>query len=171
MMFRKKSEYHNEYFASLINFSESTIKQVTQSNPGSNLAKNGGLIKTYAVDIDSTGKSTITEFDYTKNVILSQYREKIFPVCLYLHLLENGDVGYRFTLPDGGSSEIFSRNEIESVSREISTLMESFIEYKFFPTSVNLENSEIKMYSQYTSFAFSEKNRFELLIEKNLGMI
>jgi hypothetical protein len=57
------------------------------------------------------------------------------------------------------------------VSKEISTLMESIEGYVFYPSSVNLENTEIRMYSLYTSFAFSEKNRFEMLIEKNLGMI
>ena len=106
-----------------------------------------------------------------KNIIITQFREKNFPVKLSLHLLETGDVGYRFTLPDGGYSEIFSRSDIESVSREVSALMESNEGYRFFPTAVNLDNAEIQMYSQYTSFGFSEKNRFELLIEKNLGMI
>jgi len=171
MMFRKKSEFHNDYIASLISFTEDIVKQVTASNPESNLAKNGGTIKTYSFDIDNQRKITVSEFDYTRNIIISQYREKNFPVVLSLHLLDSGDVGYRFTLPDGGNSEIYSRGDIESVSREISSLMESVEGYKFFPTAVNLDYSEIKMYSLYTSFAFSEKNRFELLIEKNLGMI
>jgi len=171
MMFRKKSEYHNEYLAGLLSFAESAVKQVAESNPGSNLALNGGQIKTYTFETDTSGKTTVSEFDYTKNIVIAQFREKIFPVTLSLHLLDTGDVGYRFTLPDGGYSEIFSRADIESVSREISSLIESIEDYKFFPTLVNLEYSEIKMYSQSTSFAFSEKNRFELLIEKNLGMI
>lgn len=171
MMFRKKSEFHNEYLASLVSFAESAVQQIIDANPESILAETGGKVKLYHVETDSTGKSAITEFDNTKNGILIQYREKMFPVCLSLHLLDSGDVGYRFTLPDGGNSEIFSREDIESVSLEISTLMESVAGYRFFPTAVNLEYSEIKMYSLYTSFAFSEKNRFELLIEKNLDMI
>ena len=171
MLFRKKSEFHNEYLAGLISFTESVVQQAAASNPDSNLARNGGIVRTFTVDIDTAGKSTINEFDYKKHVVLSQYRDKLFPVCLFLHLLENGDVGYRFTLPDGGSSEIYSRSDIEGVSREISALMESVEGYKFFPSSVNLDYAEIKMYSRFTSFALSEKNRFELLIEKNLGML
>jgi adenylate cyclase class 1 len=171
MMFRKKSEFHNEYLAGLFSFAESAVEEIMKSNPESNLAKNDGKISAYIMEIDIAGKSTITKYDYERDLALSNYREKLFPVCLSLHLLDSGEVGYRFTLPDGGNSELFSRVEIESVSREISSLMESIKEYKFFPTSVNLENSEIKMYSMFTSFAFSEKNRFELLIEKNLGML
>jgi adenylate cyclase class 1 len=171
MLFRKKSEFHNEYLAGLISFAESLVKQVTGAHPDTNLAKSGGIIKTYSLEVDPAGKVSVTEFDYKKNIIITQYREKLFPVSLSLHLLDNGDVGYRFTLPDGGSSEIYSRGDIESVSHEISSLMESVEGYRFFPTLINLDYSEIKMYSQYTSFAFSEKNRFELLIEKNLGMV
>ncbi len=171
MMFRKKSEFHNYYLAGLFSFAESAVEQVVKSNPESNLAKNQGKISAYRIEIDIAGKSTATKYDYERDLALNNYREKLFPVCLSLHLLDNGEVGYRFTLPDGGNSELFSKSEIEGVSREISSLMESIEEYKFFPSSVNLENSEIRMYSQFTSFAFSEKNRFELLIEKNLGMI
>ncbi len=171
MLFRKKSDYHDEYLAGLISFIESAVKYASEGNPGSELAKSGGILKTYTIEIDNAGKGVISEFDYKKNPVISQVREKLFPVSLSLHLLDSGEIGYRFTLPDGGYSEIFSRREVESVSREIFSLMGSFEEYRFFPVSVNLDYAEIKMYSIYTSFALSEKNRFELLIEKNLGMV
>lgn len=171
MMFRKQSEYHGAYLAGLISFAESAVEQVIRANPDSSLAPGGGMIKTYRIEADSTGKEIITEYNHSEDVVLNRYREKIFPVCLSLHILEAGDVGYSFTLPHGDTSEIFSRSEIESISGELSSLMESIKEYLFFPTSVDLSHTEIKMYSMYTSFAFSEKNRFELLFEKNLGMI
>ncbi len=171
IMLRKKSEYRNQYLSSLISYAESVIENVISSNPESELAKNGGMIKIYKIESDSPGKSIIKEHDYQNDAMLKLQKEKNFPVTLSLHLLDNGEVGYRFTLPDGGFSELFSRSEIESVSKEISTLMESIEGYIFYPSSVNLDNTEIRMYSLYTSFAFSEKNRFEMLIEKNLGMI
>jgi len=171
IMLRKKTEYRNQYLASLISFTESVIEHVTSSNPESELAKNGGTIKVYIIEPDSPGKSAINEHDYKNDALLKLQKEKSFPVSLSLHLLDNGEVGYRFTLPDGGFSELFSRADIENVSREISVLIESVEGYTFYPSSVNLDNTEIRMYSMYTSFAFSEKNRFEMLIEKNLGMI
>ncbi len=171
ILFRKKSEYHAKYLSGLIVYSESVVEHVTAANPESELATNGGAIKTYKIEQASPGKIEINEYDYKNDGMLKLHRENGFPVALSLHLLENGEVGYRFTLPDGGFSEIFSRSEIESVSSEISSLMESVEGYTFYPSSVNLDNTEIMMYSLYTSFAFSEKNRFEMLIEKNLGMI
>jgi len=171
IMLRKKIEYRNQYLASLISFSESVIEHITNSNPESELAKSDKRISVYRIEYESPGKSAIKEHDFQNDAQLKLQKEKSFPVALSLHLLDNGEVGYRFTLPDGGFSEIFSRMEIESVSREISTLMGSIEGYTFYPSSVNLDNTEIRMYSLYTSFAFSEKNRFEMLIEKNLGMI
>jgi len=171
MMYRKQSNFHTAYLAGLISFAESAVVQITASNPDSNLARNGGVIKTYKIEADNSGKDIISEYNYSEDVVLNRFREKISPVSLSLHILDTGDIGYSFTLPHGDTSEIFSRNEIESISRELSSLMESIKDYLFFPTSVDLSHTEIKMYSMYTSFAFSEKNRFELLIEKNLGMI
>lgn len=171
MMFRKQSKYHGLYLAGLVSFAESVVEQVIKASPDSELARNGGLIRTYRIETDSAGRDIISEYSYAEDVILSRDREKIFPVSLSVHILDSGDVGYSFTLPHGDTSEIFSRGEIESISGELLSLMQDFSEYLFFPTSVDLSGTEIRMYSQYTSFAFSEKNRFELLIEKNLGMI
>jgi len=171
IMIRKKIEYRTRYFASLLSYTESVIEHISISNPESGLAKSEKQIRVYRIEYDSPGKSTIKEHDFQNDAQMKLQKEKSFPVKLSLHLLDNGEVGYRFTLPDGGFSEIFSRAEIESVSREISALMDSIEGYTFYPSSVNLDNTEIRMYSIYTSFAFSEKNRFEMLIEKNLGMI
>lgn len=171
ILMRKKSEQLASYLAGLISFAQSTIKHVTASNPDTPLAKNGSTINVYKIETDSSGKKSIKAHDYRSDSMIKFYTEKNYPVCLSLHLLDTGDVGYRFTLPDGGFSEIFSRSEIEATSREIASLMESVDSYSFYPVSVNLDNSGIKMYSNFTSFAFSEKNRFEMLIEKNLGLI
>ncbi len=168
---RKRNEYFTPYLSSLISYAESTVQQVISSNPESELARNGGMIKVYRLDTNAPGKTFIKEYDYQNDAMLKLFKEKMFPLCLSLHLLDNGEVGYRFTLPDGGYSEVFSRGEIENVSNEIASLIDSVEGYTFYPSSVNLDYSEIKMYSLYTSFAFSEKNRFEMLIEKNLGMI
>lgn len=171
VLIRKKSEQLASYLAGLISFAESAVKQVVASNPGTTLAKNGGAISIYKIETDPAGKKSIKKHDHRNDSMIKLFTEKNFQACLSLHLLDNGEVGYRFTLPDGGLSEIFSRSEIEGASREIASLMESVDGYSFYPVRVMLEQSGIKMYSNYTSFAFSEKNRFEMLVEKNLGLV
>jgi len=172
IMYRKKNEFYGTYLASLISFVKNTAEQVIAANPNTELAKDGNVLKTYLIDIDSSGKSNIQEYDYSKDPALVQHvAKKTMPVTLSLYFLDSGDLGYSFTLPDGENSEIFSKEAIEDISREISSLMKSFEAYTFYPTLVNLDNLDIEMYSQYTSLALSEKNKFELLIEKNLGLI
>ena len=178
IMFRKRNEFYNEYLAGLILFAKNTAKKIMTANPNTKLTQsaqsnpNEDIIKTYLIDIDAAGKTNIQDFNYSKNAVIAQAMiNKKFTVTLTLYLLENGEIGYRFTLPDGSNSEIYNRADIEDISREISSLMNSFDGYTFHPTAINLDNLDIKMYSQYTSLAFSEKNRFELLIEKNLGFI
>jgi hypothetical protein len=171
-MYRKKNEFYDDYLAGLILFVKSTAKQIKEENPNTSLTNDGDVIQTYLIDISNAGISDIQEYDYLNDAVLAKHiAKKNIPITLSLYLLDSGDLGYSFTLPDGSKSEIFSQTEIEGVSREISSLMKSFDNYTFHPTSINLKNLDIKMYSQYTSLALSEKNRFELLIEKNLGLI
>ncbi len=169
--FRKRSEFFDDYLYRLILFAESTVSSIIENDPHSILKGTEERIKSFEIKIDSTGKGEISDYNYSADLSFLSYRDKHMPVVLSLHILDTGEVGYRFTLPDGMNTEVFTRDEIESVSSEISSLMESIPEYNFFPSAVNLEHAEIDMYSSNTSFAFSEKNRFELFIEKNLGMI
>ena len=169
--FRKRNEFFDDYLYRLILFAESVVSGILENDPHSTLKGKDGVIQSFEIEIDSSGKGQIRDYDYSKDSAFLSYRDKHMPLVLSLHLLNTGEVGYRFTLPDGMNTEVFTRGEIESVSSEISSLMESIPDYSFFPSSVNLDYVEIDMYSSNTSFAFSEKNRFELFIEKNLGMI
>ncbi len=84
-------------------------------------------------------------------------------------LLDNGEIGYRFNLPDGGISDNLSKSDIPKIAKEIKVLMETAKEYNYFVTDINYANLEFKMYKDYSTFGFIEKNTFELLIEKGLG--
>ena len=171
MFFRKKTEMHSQYLGSLISFAKSSINQVLDHNKNSVFLEEENRIKVYRFERDASHNCTVTEIRHESDQGIITGLKKIIPLTLSLHLLETGDIGYRFTLPDGGFSEIFSRQDVEQISSEISVLMESVKGYSYFATDVNLDNIEIKMYMNYTSFAFSEKNRFEVLIEKNIKTV
>jgi adenylate cyclase class 1 len=170
MYYRKRSAIKSEYLASLIQFSLSAAASVISADPQSSLAESSDAVKVYKLTRNQNDMAIIEDYPYEKDAVLTNYIESSMPVSLSLHLLDSGEIGYRFTLPDGGYSEIFSRSGIESVSREIAALIESIQGYSYFPNAVNLENSAINLYRSRTSFALSEKNRFEILIEKNLGI-
>ena len=102
------------------------------------------------------------------DIQLAATRKSIVPLKLSLYLLQNGEMGYRFTLPDGGISDIYNNYQIGEVINELKILMQSVKGYSYVVTEVNLENAGMAIYRNYTSLAFSEKNRFELMIERGL---
>jgi hypothetical protein len=168
MFFRKRTEFHNEYLGSMVSFAKSAISQVLEHNSKSAFLEEENRIKVYRLERDASHNCSFTEINYESDQGINMGIKKIIPLTLSMHLLETGDFGYRFTLPDGGFSEVLSRQDVEQVGSEMSVLMESVKGYSYFVTDINLENVEIRMYMNYTSFAFSEKNRFEVLIEKDL---
>lgn len=169
MLFRKKSEYLTTYLAGLISFTESVLSSTGKVDSSPSLKDEERKIRVHKIETVERGELSIKEYDYEQDMLLNKTGEKLIPVTLSLHLLDSGEVGYRFTLPDGDPSEIFSRAGLEEASRDLGEIMKSVENYYYFPTSVNLDRVPIRLYKSYTSFAFSEKNRFETLIEKNIG--
>ncbi len=80
-------------------------------------------------------------------------------------------LGYRIQLPDGGFSPTFDKMGILGIAKELKILMESVTGYYFYVTDVNLSHLRMKIYHDYTSFSFSEKSKFELLIENSLRQL
>ena len=90
---------------------------------------------------------------------------------LSLHLLKNNDVGYRFTLPYGGETNLFARSEISNMAKDLRVYMKSVDRYNFYITDVDLSKLNVNIYKNATSFCFAEKNRFELLMERSLQFL
>ncbi len=169
LFMRKPAILHNEYMARLYIFADSVIKQVLENNPGSSMAESEKKIRLYKLARDAQNNCNIEEINPELEKSIFSRRDSIFPFKLSLHIMEDGDVGYRFTLPDGGYSEIYNRTSIVSVAKEIKVLMESVKGYTYLVSDVYIEHAEIPLYQQNTSFAFSEKNRFELMVEMGLN--
>ncbi len=101
-----------------------------------------------------------------KNIV--EARKRIVPTTLQLRMLENGEMGYRFTLPDGNYTDAFTRSGIQDVVREVAVLARSVKGYSFYVSGIDLSHVGMKLYRNFTSFAFTEKNMFELLMEKGV---
>lgn len=168
IFYRKYASLHSAYLGRLYCFAENVVNTVVENNPASVLAHSGNRIRLYELKRDDHHNVNMEEInpEMERSVFLT--RKNLVPFTLSLHLLENGDFGYRFTLPDGGYTDIFTRSDVVEVTREIRVLMESVEGYMYYVSGINLMYTEIPMYSQFTSISFSEKNRFELMIEKGL---
>jgi adenylate cyclase len=168
MFYRKNADQFLDYLARLFVFAKNAVKKVAAANPASALAASKKPVEIFHLKREPNNHCSITELDPDRDRNLMGIEKGIMPLVLSLHLLENGEMGYRFTLPDGGYSEIFSRENLHTVSRELKTLGESYRGFSFYPTDVNLENLEMKLYRENTSISFTEKNRFELMVEQGL---
>jgi len=168
IFYRKNAHFHSEYLGRLYNFAEGVVQKVIENNPNSILARVETRIKLYEMKRDIHHNVSIEEINPEMETAVFKTRKSLVPFKLSLHLLENGDFGYRFTLPDGGYTDIFDRSDVVDVTKEIKVLMDSVKGYIYYLTDINLLYAELPMYKQFTSISFSEKNRFELMIEKGL---
>ncbi len=166
---RKTKEAHVDYLARLYLFLQNTVKQVVSKNPGSPLAGVTNPIAVYRLERNIHYNCTLAEFNPELDGGIQFQLKKILPFTLSIHLVGSGEIGYRLTLPDGGFSDIYSGKNIGEISREIRVLMQSVPGYSFYSTDINLNAVGIRLYRDYTSFALSEKNRFELLVERSMG--
>ncbi len=171
IFYRKRSEDFINYIARLYDFSLNVIKNISEGNQQSVFAESEKRVEVYKLNRDTNHSCSITEIDIESDRDVSYVRKNIIPITLSLHLLETGDMGYRFTLPDGGYSEIYNAGEIDGIAREIKTLMDNVNGYSYYITNINLNHLDLNMYKNFTSLAFSEKNRFELLVEKGMKII
>lgn len=166
---RKNADSYLLYLASLCQFAENLTKKIIESNPETVLAESGKRIEVFHVERDLQYRCTMTEINPELDNRIMEIRKIMKPFTLSLHILEDGEVGYRFTLPDGGYTDMLSTRAVFDVTSEIKVLMDSVEGYGFYATDVNLSNLTVKRYKNFTSFSFSEKNRFELLVERGIG--
>ena len=168
VFFRKSADRFLDSLTRLYVFAKNAVKRVAAANASSPLAGSKKPVEIYHLKREANNHCSITELDPDKDRNIMGYEKGVMPFVLSLHLLENGEMGYRFSLPDGGFSEVYSRGNLHTVSRELQTLSESYRGFSFCPTDVNTEHLGMKLYRDTTSLAITEKNRFELLVEQGL---
>ncbi len=167
--YRKGADRFQLYLARLHAFADNAAAHVVSHNPHSPLATVEKRVRLYELTRGARNAATVTEVGPEVYDAVAGAARGVVPLRLSLSLLDNGETGYRFTLPDGGLSDTYGRADIPSVAREIAVLMDTVPGYGYYATDITIENIGVAMYRMFTSFSFAEKNRFELLVEKGLG--
>jgi len=173
--YRKDAAKMMEYLAHLHDFAYSAAETILANNRNSTLAggegKGGEIVELYRLEREAGRQTQIKKIDPAAFSRLQETKKAMKPFHLSLHLMEDGDFGYRFTLPDGGFSEIYHKNEMDALARELKVLLQSVPGYTFYVSGINLEHAGLKLYKMFTSISFAEKNRFELLVEKGMRTV
>ncbi|MDY6967595.1 MAG: class I adenylate cyclase [Spirochaetota bacterium] len=169
--YRENSENFIDYFTRLNLFTKNIIKYVVKNNPESTLNNDSKKIELYELKRDSRNVCKISKIDPETEKQIAQHEKMIVQFKVSLNLLKNNDIGYRFSLPYGGETDLFSRSEINNIAKDLRVFMKSVDEYNFYITDVDLSNLNVDFYKNSTSFCYAEKNRFELLMERSLQLL
>ena len=169
IFFRKAAELYGDYLARLHLFALAAVREVTARNPNSPLAGSPRAVQLYKIDRGASHSVRITEVDPELDPEIKEARKRAQPFRLSLHQLASGETGYRFTLPDGSCTNVYTRANMLQVIGDLRLLMRSVRGYSFHASDIDLSQLKAGPQTASTSFAFTGKNTFELLVEKGVG--
>lgn len=169
--FRKGLDSFSEYLARLCVFAEYAAKNAAARNPSSKLAQRLKRVEVFRLEQDARNNCTVTEMNPELDRGVIEARGHLMPLRLLLHPQPNGDVGYSFSLPNGHFTNVFTRANLFQVAGELSLLRRHHGGYSHFVTEVDLSNVVTKAFTLFTSFSFTQKNVFEMLIERALTAV
>jgi hypothetical protein len=168
IFYRKRAEMFDTYLARLYVFAGNAVKRSTGSNGNSPLAGKLKQIEVYQLERDIHHKCSIREMNPELDGGIMAAKKSMVPFKLSLQAPEQGGIGYRFTLPDGTFTNVFTDANIMQIIGDLRLLMRATRGYSFYVTDIDLSAVAQSSYRNYTSFAFTEKNLFEMLVEKGL---
>lgn len=168
---RKKAEVFMDYLTRLYAFSRNLVTIIEKENPGSPLARGRNRVEIYHLVRDVRNNCAVRDAGNDLEITMAEKNKKIMPSGLSLHLLKNNEIGYRFSLPDGSYTDIFTKNTTAKAIKSLAAHMKKTGGYSFYVTDIDLSAVDLKAYRDYTSFAFSQKNLFEMLLERGLAAI
>ena len=125
----------------------------------------------YRLEQDARNNCTLTEMNPELDRGVIEARGHLVALKLVLHPQPNGEVGYSFSLPGGTCTNVFTRANIFQVAGELQLLRRHHGGYSHFVTEVDLSNIVTKAFTLFTSFSFTQKNAFEMLIERALQSV
>ncbi|HDP79336.1 MAG TPA: hypothetical protein ENN21_00680 [Spirochaetes bacterium] len=166
--YRQNAEQLNSYLARLYFFAENAVKRVMDSNPASPLAKNINRIEVFRLERDIKHNVALTPFNPELDRGIMDVKKSMIPLKLILQPLQEGGHGYRFTLPDGRETGLFGRGSLMSVLQNHGAALLRTPGYGTHVTDMDLSALPSRQYRDATSFYFTEKNVFELLLEQGL---
>lgn len=169
--FRKGLDSYSEYLARLCLFAENAAKSAAARNPSSKLAERLKRVEVYRLEQDVRNNCTVTEMNPELDRGVIEARSHLIPMRLLLHPRQDGEIGYSFSLPNGNYTNEFTRANLFQVAGELALLRKRHGGYSYFVTEVDLSKVVTKAFTLFTSFSFTQKNIFEMLVERAMAAV
>ena len=163
--FRKPAEHLFEYLTRLYLFATNVTSQVTQRNPNSLLRKHDNPVGLFQLKKDLYMNYAVNRVDPEHSMRMVELQKGITPLLLAVSIDGAREVQYRVTLPDGRLSAPFSRATVGGLSGQLGGTGPDGKEYRPFVTSIDLSSLKHAFFQHFTSYAFYEKIRAELMLE------
>ncbi len=170
IFYRVGSEHFKDYLSRLFLFARNTVEKVVAYNPGSALRGSEKNIILYELIRDSRDNCTLNEIDKDLKKELVEHERQIIPFNIALSIADKREISYQHSLPFGALSESFTKQNAKKVLRDLSVYMRGTEGYNFYVTDIDLSKLGLGIYRNATSYSFSEKNKFELVMERNLRL-
>lgn len=167
---RVSAENFIDYFSRLFLFARNSVLNVVKNNPQSPLKGSEKNILLYEIIRDNRGGCTIAEADKELKQQLVTHERSIIPFKISLRITDRREIGYQYSLPFGAMTEPFTKSEQNKMLRDLSVYMGATEGYNYYVTDIDMSKLGLSIYKNATSYSFSEKIKFELLIERNLKL-
>ncbi len=168
IFFRKQSKEFIDYLYRLYLFSRNAVLKISKNYPDSPLSENEKNVMIYEIKSDTRNNCRISKIDNDIRAVMNEHSKSVVPFRISINLMKNREIGYSFSLPFGSMSEVFPKSEINKIIRDLSVYLDITNGYNYFVTDIDTSKLNLDIYKNYTSLLFSEKNKFELLIERSL---
>jgi adenylate cyclase class 1 len=170
IFYRVGSEHFKDYLSRLNLFAKNSVMKVLSHNPHSPLKGSEKNIILYELTRDSRDNCSVSGINRELKEELVDHEKTIQPFKIVLSILDKRDIAYQHSLPFGSLSDSFTKQNPKKVLRDLSVYMGAAEGYNFYVTDIDLTKLGPGIYRNATSYGFSEKNKFELLMERSLKL-
>ncbi len=164
--YRKKADLLFEYLVRLYLFAEDVVAKTVKVNSKSQLGDSGKQVEIYQIKEEQTGTYSVNEIDPGMSSRFREVRERVVPLNVSLAQNGSNDTEYLLALPDGTSSGPYTKQNMSVAAATLRGLMQQNNGFHYFVTAFDLKSLKNENYRKFTSFSFSEKSRFELMVER-----
>ncbi|OHD64752.1 MAG: hypothetical protein A2176_10505 [Spirochaetes bacterium RBG_13_51_14] len=163
--YRKPADLLFDYLTRLYIFAKNVAAAVIGQNPKSPLAHKENPVEIFQIKKDLYMNYSVHRIDPEHSIRIEDIQKKIQPCSMSVHIDKTREVYYTITLPDGCQSARFSRQNILDFAKQLSGAGPDGKEYRPFVTAIDLSDLQHQYFKLFTSYAFYEKMRAEIMLE------
>lgn len=169
IFYRKQTQIFIDVLTRLYLFTKNVIKVIKETNPESVFKDEANAVELYIIKKDVNNECSITKINPELDERIVRQQKQVFAFKLHIGILSNKEMSYQFSLSSGKMSKLYSKSNVHLMLQEITQIMAQFKGCNYILTDIDLSKVNLAIYRNFSSFSFTTKNRFELLMDNLLN--